>query len=209
MTLTPWRRLRGLLRRVMFRPVDRTAPLDSVRCNDKPIARDQGFGGGPIESFPVYRFFRSYLEDPEAGRIAFRDWYWEWFVEREGWRFPKREGGLAGGSLHRTVDAIYRRRHGYLPASPTHVEAEILEEAIDTRIRHYFSVLESIREAGFDPRRGSPILALGLGDLYYLRNGHHRAAALAVLGHSLLPLTVVNELRFLQTSSLLLWQRLR
>jgi hypothetical protein len=200
---------RKALSRLLLRPEKRTVALADLRCNDKPIARQQGFGGRPIECFPVYGFFRLYLERPEAAHAPFRRWYREWFVERQGWRHPKSDGGLAGGSLQRAVEVAHHRRHGTVLASPEAAEADLVEQAIDERVRHYFAVLESIRDAGFDADRKPPILALQAGDLYFLRNGHHRCAALAALGHRSVTVTVVNLLRAPRRPSTALWQRLR
>lgn len=200
---------RRALSRLLLRPTAATVALAAARCNDKPIARQQGFGGQPIESFPVTGFFRLYLEHPEAADAAFRDWYREWFVARQAWRHPKSEGGLAKGSLQRAVEAAHLRRHGSVLSSPQAAEDDVVEEAIADRVRHYFAVLESIRDTGFDAERKPPILALQSGDLYFLRNGHHRCAALAALGHPSVPLTVVNLLRVPRRPSTSLWQRLR
>jgi hypothetical protein len=186
---------RKVFTRLLLRPERLTLPLSALRCNDKPIARQQGYGGQPIESFPVYGFFRLYLERPEAAYAAFHGWYREWFVERQGWRHPKSEGGLAGGSLQRAVEGAHYQRHRTLLASPGAAEAEVVERAIDERVRHYFAVLESIRDAGFDADRKPPVLAVRAGDFYFLRNGHHRCAALAALGHRSVTLSVVHPLR--------------
>lgn len=206
-TLGTWPR--KALSRLLLRPETRTVALSALRCNDKPIARQQGFGGQPIESFPVYGFFRLYLERPEEAHASFHAWYREWFVARQGWRHPKSEGGLAGGSLQRAVEAAHRERHGTLLATPEAAEAEVVERAIDQRVRHYFAVLESIRDNGFDAARKPPILALQVGELYSLRNGHHRCAALAALGRRSVPVTVVNLLRTPRRPSTAVWERLR
>jgi hypothetical protein len=49
------------------------------------------------------------------------------------------------------------------------------------------ALLESIARDGYHPERGKTILGVRRGEEVWLRGGHHRAAALSVLGHERLP----------------------
>lgn len=160
----------------------RTAPVSELRCQRKPFSELQGFAGRPIDDFPPCLFFRAYLTVPDRARRDFAAWYEEWFLEREAWRVAKAEGGMGGGSLARTAAALHRRRHGSEPEDPGRIGPDLVRRAIELRVDHYLGLFESIQRRGFVPWLGPPIHVVSEGGRLYLENGHHRAAALRVLG---------------------------
>jgi hypothetical protein len=135
-------------------------PLASLRCNINRVASLQGFGGQPISELPACRAFALYLDDPQAARQFFTEWLTEQVFRREIWRYSKRDGGMATGSMRRAVNALQRDR-GLVETGIGQAPRPIVEEAIAERVRYYW------------PRRGTRVLI----------NGHHRAAALHVLRH--------------------------
>lgn len=181
---------RGLGRRLGLEPAGRVleAPLASLRCRASYFAERQGFSGGTINRFPPCGFFVTYLEDPERAQRDFTAWYWKWFVTEEGWRVPKGSGGMGRGSLERTLRRLSLERHGRPLGGVDEAGSELIEEAIRMRVEHYLALLRSIRDRGFDP--GSPLPCEIDGDLYVLRNGHHRASALYALGHGTAPIRI-------------------
>lgn len=167
------------------------ARLSSLRCRSSPFAARQGFAGRTIDRFPPSRFFTTYLEDPDRARGDFTSWYRRWFVTERGWQVPKRFGGMEGGSLERTARALFLERHGRSPKRVDDVESDLVDEAIRLRVEHYFALLRSIRDHGFDP--GSALPCDIEGDLFILRNGHHRASALYVLGCETAPIRIFGR----------------
>jgi hypothetical protein len=155
-------------------------PIASLRCQVTAFGERQGFSGAPIGCFPPHGFFATALDDSRRAADDFADWYRLWFVEREGWRVPKRRGGMQGGSLDRTVRHLFAERHGRLPGSIDEVGADLVAEAIRVRVAYYLDLFASIRRHGMEPGSALPC-SPGEG-VYYLRDGHHRASALDVLG---------------------------
>ncbi|HEX6202960.1 MAG TPA: hypothetical protein VF100_08155 [Thermoanaerobaculia bacterium] len=155
-------------------------PLALLRCQVTPFGERQGFAGRPIDRFPPAGFFATRLVDPSRAEADFAAWYRLWFVERQGWRVAKRRGGMRGGSLDRTVRRLFSERTGRPPASIDEVDAATIEQAIGLRVAYYFALLDSLRQRGQDA--GSALPCTRGGELYVLRDGHHRAAALRALG---------------------------
>jgi hypothetical protein len=157
-------------------------PLASLRCNINRVASLQGFGGQPISELPACRAFALYLDDPQAARQFFTEWLTEQVFRREIWRYSKRDGGMATGSMRRAVNALQRDR-GLVETGIGQAPRPIVEEAIAERVRYYFTLFESIRSVGFEPGRGPRIRCWPRRGTRVLINGHHRAAALHVLRH--------------------------
>ena len=174
------------VRRALLAGLARDVPLAAVRHNDRPVYVEEGYGGRPIEHFPPYRFFRLYREgQPDQARAEFRAWYREQYRRYAG--VPKQQGGMQGGTLHRLVASQCEAEGVELPADGAAVAEAPLERAIGRRVEQRFALLESLRERGYDRALAPPILALRRGPECHLLGGHHRAAALRVLGQERLP----------------------
>jgi len=111
--------------------------MEAFLCDDV-VYKGQDFAGAPLEHFPMVDIFRLYDSDQHAALEKFRHWMQEWLLVRQGWKIPKRKGGMAKGSLYTLV--------------------------------HY------------DDSMNPPITCVQRGESYMIKNGHHRAAALLVLG---------------------------
>lgn len=184
---TAWRTRRAIARLTMPLRL-REVPVGAIRCQRRHFSEEQGFSGREISAFPPWQFFGRYLVDPEEGRLAFANWYHHWFVEREAWRVAKAEGGMAGGSLYREVARLHSEEEGGSLEDVSDVGSNTVSVAIQNRVDHYFALFESLRHDGFKRSTGDPITALEEDGLFYLQNGHHRAAALSVLGSRVVPL---------------------
>jgi hypothetical protein len=166
-----------------------SVPFEKVRCQQMPFSDRLGFAGRPIDEFPPCRFYRMSLSDPEAARNGLQGWLLECFVGMEGWKVPKSEGGLANGSMVRLVRSLHRER-GIEVDDPAQAEPALVEEAARLRAAYYLELLYSIQENGYRSNCIPPIRCQARDGLYYLVNGHHRAAALRVLGHEDLPVRI-------------------
>jgi hypothetical protein len=159
-----------------------TVPMETLLCDDV-VYKGQHFSGEPLERFPMVDIFRQYEGDPGAALEEFRRWMREWLLARSGWKIPKRRGGMANGSLCNLVRDLYRAKHNRRLRNFEEADAPLIDKAIDMRARHYFvDVFESIKSKGYDDTSGFPITCARHGDKYMIKNGHHRAAALFVLG---------------------------
>lgn len=174
--------LRTAIARVAALRRRRIVPIERLLCNDKPIAKRQGFARRPITDFPVSRAFHLYLENPAAGIEYLIEWYREQIFERKVWRFPKRSGGMATGSLARAAERLHTER-GLPWTGFESAERELIDEAIHERVSYYFELLESIRRNGFRRELGPPIQCSADRGFFELINGHHRVAALEALGY--------------------------
>ena len=154
-------------------------------CTDNIAYQGQDFAGQPIDRFPMVEIFRLYETDPEAAHEKFERWMRTWLLERDGWRISKLDGGMAAGSLFRTIAELYRDAHSEEATDFALIENSIVHTAIEKRARYYFvEVFESIRDNGYDKSVEPPITYVRENGRYLLKNGHHRAAAMIALGHS-------------------------
>ena len=161
-----------------------TVPMETLLCDDV-VYKGQDFSGESLERFPMADIFRLYERDPSAALEEFRRWMRDWLLARRGWKIPKRKGGMANGSLYNLVRELHREEHDRTLRDFEHADVRLIDKAIDMRARHYFvDVFESIKSKGYDDAAGFPITCERRGDKYMIKNGHHRAAALFVLGVS-------------------------
>lgn len=157
-------------------------PLDRVRCQVRPFSEKLGFSGNPVDHFPPYRFFKQYLSNPTTAERDYSDWLYSCLFEMEAWKVEKKDGGWKNGSLVRQVYQCHSEA-GIDLTDFTTARRDLVEQAISLRVAHYFSVLESIRDRGFDRSLRPPIMARYDNGLYYLIEGHHRTSMLYALGY--------------------------
>jgi hypothetical protein len=156
--------------------------IDTFLCDDV-IYRGQDFAGAPLEQFPMVEIFQLYDSNQQVAFEKFHRWMREWLFVRKGWKIPKRKGGMAKGSLYTLISELYRDKYQRKLRDFDCCDRRLVDKAIALRARHYFvDVYESIKNNGYDVLMGSPITCVRCGDAYMIKNGHHRAAALLVLG---------------------------
>jgi hypothetical protein len=183
------KRLRYALRAAVLGLFSFDLPLAHVLHNDRPVYVAEGYGGRPIEYFPPHDFFRLFADGKrEEAAAAFSAWYREQFLRYAG--VEKRVGGMQNGTLHRLLLQLCREA-GVGSADAQAPDPRLFEEAIARRVRQRFELLESIRADGYRAERGKPVLGVWRGEDVVLLGGHHRAAALSVLGSEVLPAVAV------------------
>ncbi len=161
----------------------RDVPLSLIRHNDLPCYSAEGFGGAPIDMWPMYTFFRQYLSgEKEIARKNFEDWYLHQLGKYHA--VPKSKGGMHRGSLYDSIE-----RKCKLPFAQ--VSDDCKNAAIRERVLERLGLLEEIRLSGYNASKAERIDGFRSGGLVYLVGGHHRAAALSALGERVLPQVLV------------------
>lgn len=176
-------------------------PMKVIRHSDRVCYLREGHGGRPVESWPIYRFFRQYVSgDTDRAEHEFCGWYHEQFVRYR--LVPKRLGGMRGGSLARALETGNGRPIADNGASGNGDPDDRLREVITLRVRQRFALVDSIRTHGYIPEWTDPVIGIRRKGHVYLEGGHHRAAALLALGWDVLPATLV----FSSHADLRLWR---
>lgn len=159
-------------------------PLTRLVHNDRPAYVDAGYGARPVEEWPFFHFIRAYLQGSE--QEARRDWI-QWLEDqyRKYATIPKYQGGMQSGSVYR--GAMERAGGATAEPSPGDIRASV-ESLVDRRL----SMVRSIRDRGYRPEEGEPIIAVQGRDqtgrrCLILQGGHHRVATLCALGQATLP----------------------
>ena len=97
----------------MERVLERTAkqflksvPIDDIRCVANPIQVEEGWGGKKIDQFPPYQFFALFHAGNEEDAIKeMQNWYFQRMLVEGHIFIPSAEGGMAGGSMHKDIEA--------------------------------------------------------------------------------------------------------
>jgi hypothetical protein len=162
-------------------------PLSILRHSDRPAYVSEGYGGRPLEDWPVVRFFRMYAQGQRILAFeAFAKWYVDQF-ERYC-NVSKNAGGMNQGSLFRLTQELHVAHEQ--PFDPRHqqIDRQLLERAVQLRVTQRFQFLELIVRSGFrNELNTSPIIGVRRGGTVVLEGGHHRAGALITLGEKTLP----------------------
>lgn len=154
-------------------------PLADIRHNDLRSYCAEGFGGKPIDDWPVYRFFTMYREgNREEAVREFEDWYMDQLEKYA--MVPKRDGGMCRGSLYSLIE----KKCG-VPFEKAEVSCR--KTAIRERVLQRFGLLDTIQSHGYRAGEAERIDAFREKGLVYLTGGHHRAAILKALGEEKLP----------------------
>ena len=109
----------------------------------------------------------------------------------KAWEISKEDGGMRNGSLSKLICALHKEA-GININCFKDAKHCFITKAIDLRVEHYFSLLNSIRKDGFDRSLRPPIKSVFKNGLYYLKGGHHRVSILYNLGFREVDLKVVS-----------------
>ncbi len=173
----------------MFSSLFKDVPLSVIRHNDLPCYHKEGYGGRPIQEWPMYKFYKEYAEgETERATQHFSEWYHEQLQRYE--YTPKTEGGMYKGSLYTLIEKMGKSDYDT-------VSDAVKDNAIRQRVSERFQLLENIRDHGYDSLHTEPIHAIRRNGFVYPVRGHHRAAVLQVLGKEVLPHVLVFPNQFI------------
>lgn len=189
--------LHSALRLQVLASLARDVSLEEIRHDDRPVFVSEGYGGRPIECFPPYRFYRLFHGGSRDEAFeSFSAWYVDQF--RKYASVPKKLGGMQNGSFHRLLRSVSGGDAGTAPA-PEATSDDLLQRAAVLRVEQRIALFEAIRDLGYQVARSTPVLAVRRDRNVYLTGGHHRAAALKVLGQRSFPRVSVFRPRALRT----------
>ncbi|GAH69936.1 unnamed protein product, partial [marine sediment metagenome] len=97
-------------------------------------------------------------------------------------KIPKVKGGWFKGPLYIAVDTLFREKNLFIDQNTILKNPDLIKQAIQQRISHYFNLVESIKKYGFDPSL-NPVRVVNKNGVIYLLDGHHRVAILSILGY--------------------------
>lgn len=161
----------------------RTVPISALKCEQRKVAIAEGWGGLTIDRFPPCGFFKMFNEGFEEKAVReMEEWYYERLVERRLCDVAKINGGMRDGSLYRILATLHHAKGIELKANLNNANESLIREAIATRVKERFELLNSICLHGYSCA-WDYISTRKEGSYYILINGHHRVAALAVCGH--------------------------
>ncbi len=181
-----WKKIRSALASTLIGLfVHKNVPFSRLLCSDQEAYVKEGFGGNDIMTWPVYAFYQAYLNGQrEAAHAAFCDWYLDQL--RKYHATLKEKGGMLWGSLYRLIIQKYaEKRIDY--RDDIFSDPVVVTQAIKERVDQRFAFLESIRQRGYDCKSADPIVGIKKKRYIYIVNGHHRWAALKLLGYDSLP----------------------
>lgn len=174
----------------MYQYFLQNVPLSRIRHNDLSCYVAEGFGGAPVEAWPIHTFFKQYIAgEKEVAQENFEKWYKE---QLEKYQYvPKAEGGMYEGSLYQFIE-----KHCKAPFSE--VKEDCKNSAIRLRVAQRFQLLEDIKKRGYKMAETERIDAVRKNGFFYLKGGHHRVALLFALGWRELPGVLVfsNQLLY-------------
>ena len=172
--------------------------IDDIRCVANPVQVEEGWGGAKIDKFPPYKFFALFHSGREEEAIKeMQSWYYQRMLVLGHIFIPKAEGGMAGGSMHRDIEAQHEASGVSLAKDFGNVNYDLVLQVIEKKVNYRFETFRSVRDHGQKFSWDFVRLIPG-GGKYHLRGGHHRVAALAVCGHQEVTATV-SEPIFLKT----------
>ena len=172
--------------------------IDDTRCAVNAVQVKEGWGGAKIDQLPPYNFFALFHSGREEEAIkGMQSWYYQRMLVHGHIFIPKAEGGMAGGSMHRDIDAQHEVNGISLAKDFGNVNYDLVSQVIEKKVNYRFETFRSVRDHGQKFSWDFVRLIPG-GGTYHLRGGHHRVAALAVCGHQEVTATVLEPI-FLKT----------
>ena len=164
--------------------------FDVIRHDDKPCYVIEGFGGQPVEKWPIYRFYDQYLSgNRDVATMEYETWYLDQFTKYS--HISKSSGGMKKGSLYKLIETLHHSRSIMFDGNLKSADQKIIEEAIRERVGYRFMLMESIMKEGYHPNRRDRIIGVKKNGSVFLKGGHHRTAILKALGYPNVPAVIV------------------
>ena len=164
--------------------------FDVLRHDDKPCYVIEGFGGQPVEKWPIYRFYDQYLSgNRDVATMEYETWYRDQFTKY--CHVSKSSGGMKKGSLYKLIETLHHSKSIIFDGNLKNADLKIIEEAIRDRVVYRFMLMESIMKEGYQPGRSDKIIGVKKNGSVFLKGGHHRTAILKALGYDKVPEVIV------------------
>ena len=164
--------------------------FDVIRHDDKHCYIIEGFGGQPVEKWPIYRFYDQYLTgNKDLATMEYETWYLDQFTKYS--QISKSSGGMKKGSLYKLIETLHHSRSIMFDGNLKSADQKIIEEAIRERVGYRFMLMESIMKEGYKPNRRDRIIGVKKNGSVFLKGGHHRTAILKTLGYPKVPDVIV------------------
>ena len=162
----------------------------AIRHDDKHCYVIEGFGGQPVEKWPIYRFYDQYFRgNRDAAAMEYETWYLDQFTKYS--QISKSSGGMKKGSLYKLIETLHHSRSIMFDGNLKSADQKIIEEAIRERVGYRFMLMESIMKEGYHPNRRDRIIGVKKNGSVFLKGGHHRTAILKTLGYPKVPDVIV------------------
>lgn len=173
----------------------RDMPLAQIVHNDKDRHVENGFAGKTLDQWPAVDIFRLYLSGKkEESQARYQEWYRSIFLADA--LVSKSRGGIEGGTLYRMLEGEHERQNRKFDVAAGVFDQEIFDRMLAARVAQRFAMIDSIREKGFVDIPHEPVAGLRRGGKIWLKDGHHRVAALAALGYDAVPAMIVLPSNF-------------
>ena len=142
--------LRASFRLRVLASLARDVPLEEIRHDDRPVFVSEGYGGRPITSFPPFEFYRLFHEGKRDEAFErFSAWYVDQFRKHES--VPKKLGGMRNGTFHRLLLSL---------SEDGAAGDDLLRRAARLRAEQRMAIFESIRDVGYQPALGKPVIGV-------------------------------------------------
>jgi hypothetical protein len=178
-----------------------------LRTSDQEAYVKEGWGGKGIKEWPVYSFYRAYLNgEREIAYAAFSDWYLDQL--RKYHATPKEKGGMLRGSLYTLIVQKYAEK-GINHSDDIFLDPSVVMLAIKERVDQRFALLESVTRKGHVIDFDDAIVGIKKKGHIYIVNGHHRWAILELLSyHSIPEVRVFGEnIHYLSRITQRIWKK--
>ena len=164
--------------------------FDVIRHDDKHCYIIEGFGGQPVEKWPIYRFYDQYLTgNRDLATMEYETWYLDQFTKYS--QISKSSGGMKKGSLYKLIETLHHSKSIIFDGNLKNADLKIIEAAIRDRVVYRFMLMESIMKEGYQPGRCEDIIGVKKNGSVFLKGGHHRTAILKTLGYPKVPDVIV------------------
>jgi hypothetical protein len=181
------------LKRFIYKRL-RTVPISAVKCENRKVAIEEGWGRQSIDHFPPCGFYKLFFDGFEEEAIAkMKEWYYHRLIEMRLCDVEKLDGGMYNGSLFKLIVSLHQANGLNLKQDLRNADRSIIRQAITTRVEERFKLLKSIRSHGYSCAWDYISTKVDKNQ-YILIDGHHRVAALQTCGYSSVMINVSESL---------------
>lgn len=168
--------------------------IKALRTEETLSSLKNGWGGKTINNLPAYPYFEQYINGEKMEALEGLTMYYFNRAINEKLIFKdKKQGGIKGGSAYQHIVSLHNKNNIILKDDLSNLDNNLVKRGFEERVKKRFEMIDTIANEGYKSRYNF-IHATQKNGLYYLTDGHHRTAALALLGYKQIPVNVDDSL---------------